>query len=743
MPLGRLRSTLDRLPTRWSAGSCVVLSGVVCLSTPGLARAHAAAAAEAPGVLAQIQTLDRFEAEQERLRQIMSNRPAAYVDRVMEEGSDNGDLADMAPAPPPPMGLRSALAESRLGWTAQNQSGQSARHEAELGLRLEYRLESLNHGEWSLQVDAHQQNNKGSTPSVFRPEPEGRAQRVTLRNQGFPVTPFVFADTAVGDISSEVTDGLSRGQRVSLGSSTVRGASVRLFGRGFDFRIGLGERGQLTGGPYPGFARSQGELAWAGYTHRLSPQLYAAVQASLASQVPQPFAGTGADTDASARTASVVATVGHGHTLRQDGDMRARLTLLKSEHRLDTGQRTPAHGVFVEGGLQSGRFQHEAGLYGTQPDLRFGDRIVATGARGVSWRVDHSDNPLNWGAGLDHEHQPATSALGSAFTRSGINAHWQHRIDRNNSWGGYLQHSLQRSESPAGEDDGQRSRYGSVFYQTRWRHAGDSRLRLTVRRNQALVSNAPSATGEELEWEQDWLRQPPSGGLNDLLRTTIGWARDRSVGDAQTYPTAGLTWQTWLMPDWNLSTSLRYTSRTGNLATSRGLSGVLQTEKYLTKGWTLGGSLLMNQAVVTIDGAGLLPGTARVSRSDDKTALLFLRYEAQQGQPYGFGLRGAQGAGAGRISGVVFLDANRDGIQQADEPGAPGVEVFLNQRSRAITDARGHYRFTLVPTGAQRLSLRPESVPLPWGEGPQSQVSVEVPLRGEAVAPLAVVRIGE
>ncbi|MDP2263151.1 MAG: SdrD B-like domain-containing protein [Hydrogenophaga sp.] len=721
------------------------MGGMLCAMVPAFAGAAPTEPIYPPALLAQIQPLDRFEAEQERLRQAMSNQPAAYVDRVMKEGSEGSEAGPAGLPEAPAMGLRSWLLEGRLGWNGQRQSGQDARRDAEGGVRLEHRFETLNHGEWVLQADTRRQDDSGvgSPSSFFLPTEEKRGNRLTLRNQGFPVTPFVFADSAVGDISSEVTDGLSRGLRLSLGSSTVRGASVRLFAREFDVRIGLGQRGQLAGGPYPGFERAQGDLAWAGYTHRWGPLNYAAVQASHATQVP--WSGTSGDPSLSvARTASWAATVGHGYSLNSDGDRRVRLTLLKSETvPTSGGERSPSQGLYLEGGLRTGRLRQEAGLYSTQPRLRFGDQWVADGARGVFWRMDQNDNRLNWGVGLDHERQPASGTTGSAFTRSGINTNWQYRIDRNSSWGGYVQHSRQRSATLAGAARGQRSSYGSVSYQERWRDWGDSRLRLTVRRNQALVSNAVSATGEELEWEQDWLRQQPGGMQADVLRTTLGWARDRRAGDAQTYPTAGLTWQTWLSPDWNLSTSLRYTSRTGNLATSRGLSGALQTEKRLAPGWTIGASVLLNQAVVTVDPGALLPGSATVSRSNDRSALLFVRYELQQGQAYGFGLRGEQGAGTGRISGVVFFDANRDGIQQADEAGVPGVEVFLNQRSRVITDERGRYSFTLVPTGTQRLSLRPESVPLPWGEGPQSQASVDVPLRGEATAPLAVVKSTE
>ena len=70
----------------------------------------------------------------------------------------------------------------------------------------------------------------------------------------------------------------------------------------------------------------------------------------------------------------------------------------------------------------------------------------------------------------------------------------------------------------------------------------------------------------------------------------------------------------------------------------------------------------------------------------------------------------------------------------------PGAEVLLNERERVLTDRRGRFEFPLVRSGTQRLGLRPDSIPLPWGEGPQSRAVVDVPLRGEAIAPLAVVR---
>ena len=82
-----------------------------------------------------------------------------------------------------------------------------------------------------------------------------------------------------------MTDALARTYRMSLGSSTVRGASTRAFTDTTDLRVGMGERGTLVGGPYPGFEASQGSLAWAGWS-QLGDRLLTGVQASRATDVP-------------------------------------------------------------------------------------------------------------------------------------------------------------------------------------------------------------------------------------------------------------------------------------------------------------------------------------------------------------------------------------------------------------------------------------------------------------------------
>ena len=700
-------------------------------------------------VIAQVTTLDRVEAEQERLRKLMAGKPKAYEDRVMDPNSvpaqRNDDTTTLNTDAE---GFRAYLGEARIGH-AQNNSGASA---TEYGLRGEYRQETLNYGEYVAQADVRSRQGDPTTSiGTLGSANQKNSARITLRNLGFPLTTQIFADTALGDQASQLTDAFGRSYRASLGSSTVRGVSTHILAREFDARFGIGERGGLVGGPYPGFEKTQGLLAWGGYTQRFGTDAFVGGQINHATDMPLYGSGlgigsgiaNGISTVPGTNVTSAAVALGYGSDLVDAGASRARISLVSSNSSSASfGQKKSAFGAFVEGGFRSGDYRHELGTFWAQPNLRFGDSVMTSDNRGAYWRVDHRGTRLNWGLGADFEEtNPSRAAERLAQRRIGLNGNAQYRVDRQTTVGGNMSLAdtrYQNSDAYSVTGDGNRSYNASLFYQTLFYDWGRSRVTVTARQNETLVANSVKATGQELQWEHDWIT-----GKYETMRpeftTTLGYARDVSDNKTQTYPTAGLLWKYWPDADWSFGGNLRYTSRTGNLATSRGLSGSVNTEKVFNNGWRIGLQASINQARVDVTGPQPV-----VTRSNDKSVFLYVRFEGSSGTPFqSLGLRARNSAGGGSISGQVFYDANRDGEQQADELGAPNVEVVLDGRYRTTTDRDGRFEFPIVPTGDHRLTLVLETVPLPWGVALERGREVNVPLRGQVTTKIPVVKVGE
>ena len=714
---------------------------------------------ETSSIVAQVQSLDRLQAEQERLKKLLENKPKAYQDKVMDPSSLPAlSAADDGPPDESQMGFRSYLVESRYGLDQSSGTGINPLRASEFGLRSEYRQETLNYGDLVIQADVRHRGGELDTNfGQLSYATRATNERITIRNLGFPITPRTFADTSLGDIYSEVTDAFSRSYRLTLGSSTVRGLGTRVFDRNFDLRAGVGQRGNLNGGPYPGFEASQGTLAWLGYTQRFDGNLYAGVQLNRATGV-APFNYSLLANPGLGQTgtvSSVATSFGYGRELLADGDKRVRLMLLQSHtSRPAIGNDSHAQGIFVEAGFLAGRFRHELGVYTAGPNLQLGDYALASDNRGGYWRVDHTGSRLSWGGSVEYEQQnPKHDPDRIASNRAGINANAQYRLARDTSIGGNANVSNTRYDNASAlalGSNGLRSLNASVFYRTRFFGWGSSNFSATVYSNNALVANAPAATGDQLQWEQDWIT-----GKYETMRpefsTTLGLAHDRSSGATQTYPTAGVRFRYWANADWSMGGNLNYTSSTGNLSTSRGLSGTLNTERTLGGGWRFGATASLNQAVLTtnqnqgvVNVSGSTFQEPLLSRSNAKSLYVYLRWEGSSGSPYrAAGLRSSDSAGTGSIRGTVYFDANRDGEQQVGEGGTPNVEVFLDGRERVTTDRDGHFEFPVVATGHHQLTLQLESVPLPWGAALDRGLDVDVPLRGQATARIPVVRMGQ
>ena len=703
---------------------------------------------------AQIESLTPLQAEEQRIRKSQADKPAAYQDKFLDASQvDALDRADglLQDGETDGRGPRSYGVETRLGYSSYDDGSGRTRTSNEFGQSIHYTERTLNWGEWGIQAQGRFRNGDDQFSNVARTYFIDRSsQRITLSNLGLPITSSVYANTFLGDQYVDTTDALRRNYRLYLGNSMVRGLGTRVYGSDFDVVAGIGERGRLIGSPYLGFQADSGALSWLGATQRFGNGYYAGAQLSHASGVAQNLYALSTNTfDPSAplnreAVSSLATSVGYGTNLVRNGDFRWRLMWLHSLTGADiAGRSNRADGVFAEMGVRLADIRHEFGVFDAGPNLRSGDNLIASDNRGAYWRADGSMARLSWSFGTDiTQYNPQHEAGRQSSRLIGVYGSAQYRINRHDQLGlsGYWGNQRRYESQGSVLLDGQRTVQTSASYQTRFLQWAPTRFRVNYWQNQAVVADSSPANGQEVQWEQDWITGKFETQRPELL-TTLGYARDVNGGVAQRYPTAGIQTRYWVSADWNIGATLRYSSRTSNLFVSRGLSGTLTSETQLEHGWRLGFSMALNQARTQFQNIVGLP-TALLSRTDDKSAYVYLRWDGSKGRPiFAAGNADAQSVGGGVVRGVVFMDADNDGEQRNGEAGVANVEVILDGRARTVTDAAGRFEFPMVATGHHRLSMRAESVPLPWGPA-ERDVSVEVSLRGVADARLPVIRVG-
>ncbi|MEL6726917.1 MAG: SdrD B-like domain-containing protein [Pseudomonadota bacterium] len=95
--------------------------------------------------------------------------------------------------------------------------------------------------------------------------------------------------------------------------------------------------------------------------------------------------------------------------------------------------------------------------------------------------------------------------------------------------------------------------------------------------------------------------------------------------------------------------------------------------------------------------------------------------------------------GKGVLNGQVFLDRNRDGVRQADEPGVPGVRVMLiGTRLGLNTTREGYFTIQNIKQGLYAVTVSRQSLPLGYlvPENAQPRVTVGGGRRTDVDIPL-------
>lgn len=576
--------------------------------------------------------------------------------------------------------------ETRLG-TQPFEADRRAR----LGFAAYGLIETPNHGTLSLDASVDPREGRGA---------------LTLRQHGLPLDGGWLAHHELGVINTPAPAITRLPSRVFVPSSTVQGVAAEWnhAARGLQLQASTGQPGRLEGLPASSFSGLSGRRSTLG------------AQWHLGSESPplQPLRGwTLALQHEDAHRVSLL-----DQPTQPADTADARSTLLALRHETEgsriQGQAVttrasdvagPRSGFWIDGEWDDGPRQHGLGYYRLQPDLGWAHQPLPSDLEGVTlrsqWRTRQwsAEGSVDWLRTLSGRAGVGSYANGSARWRLAQGA------------------SLGAGGSVRRFDDSAWSTFGDWRFPSTW---GTSGLRLE------LGGGANEADTNLITYDQDWA--VPSGWT---LASSLGLGRSGAV--PSTSEPAQRLWRAALAFAAPITGNA---SVRGNLNTEHSSSGTRQwglnvgAQWRIDPRWSVEANLNRNtgRSLISTSLDPLTPPTALVSTRSDRSFYAVLRYELQAGSrsaPLG----GKAQDGGGRIEGTVFFDANRSGTQEASETGAPGVTVTLDNRYAVRTDAQGRFEFPFVAAGPRTVTVRNDTLPLPWGVVDDGQVKVDVRLR--------------
>jgi hypothetical protein len=608
----------------------------------------------------------------------------AYVDRVIE-GLPPPDSTDDA----------EAHAYDRAGWPRflrlETRLGTQPFDQARttrIGYGIYGLLETPNHG--TLSIDGTY-------------APRGSSGTLTLRQRAMPLASGWLMSNELGMINPPAPGILRLPARIYLPSIIVQGLSTEWEnpGHGVQLQASTGEPGRLDFLPASGFRKLPGQRSSFGGQWRINASdanplsnqgLTVALQHEDARRV--------SNQDVPVLPGDIVDANSTLLALRHEGaEHRIQGQVLSTQASNVNGARS---GFWIDSEWDDGPRKHGVGAYRLEQDLSWANLPLANDLLGAyvrsSWRTRQwsAEGSVDW---LDS----ISGRSGSGFFATG-SARW--RLNRD--------HTLGAGSTVRRFDGDAWSTYGDWRFQNGW---GTSGLRLE------FTHGDNEAASRWLTWDQEWL-------------VPQGWSFSTSLG-------AGHYEATTSQPSESvsraaLSVSAPLGSRAGlrgNLNTERSDTGQSRHSINLGANWRIdtrwsleanyNRSTGRSRFTPSLDPLAPLPLAVPES---DRSFYAVLRYELEAGSR-NVPLGGKVADGGGRIEGTVYFDANRSGTQEASELGVPNVTVYLDNRYAVRTDSQGRFEFPFVAGGARTVSVRGETLPLPWNVVDQGQAKVDVRLR--------------
>lgn len=607
--------------------------------------------------------------------------PAPYQDRTIDGLAPLPEEEDSQPLYNREGWPRFLRLETRLG----TEPGEGSKLRA--GLVGAIGIETPNHG--VLSADAAIAPSEGSSA-------------VTLRQRGLPVSGGWMVNNEIGVTNPVASDIMRLPSRVFVPAVTTRGASTEWRGLGGTaFAASSGEFGRLQGYPVPGFLPLSGTVSFLGAQGIVDGWFVAARHAYAHGVTQSEDPAPGAVPVNSHATYLAARTETAGHVLQAN--------LIGTRSNETSGGR---YGIWIDGESRRGSAAYGWGVFRLDTQLSWAGQAMASDIEGAY--VRGSWHTRRWSAQASADLLRSISGPDDTGVLVTTNGQWRYSRKLSFGAGGTMRRYLGNA--------------GSGFLDARWEHDWG---RTGVRGESSSFSGERS---RRMIVDHDWL--VPSGWL---LSTSLSVGRESGSERAGSIRGAALSLSAPLSSSATLLANAT-TERRGN--GDRHDSANVSLLWQVARNWSIEGNLLYTRGqqrlTAPIDPLAPLPERF-LERTNDHAIFLVLRYENRAGSrsaPLG----GPPQGGGGRVSGVVFLDANRNGTQEASERGAAGVTVHLDGRFATRTDAQGRFEFAFVAPGARVVTVLNETLPLPWEVPRDAERRLEVQVRESIEVRIPVVR---
>lgn len=624
-----------------------------------------------------------------------SASPQPYVDQLIGGAAAEEREAELAERPRDESpGLRAWAAEVRGEMRDVSSVGRSSTE----GLIARYSRETERYGDFSMLVQgAHIQ------PPPNDPMRARTRGNVTLFQDNFALSADYVANSALGVVRPTLPPWLSTSHRVFLSAPLINGLSTVIASADRELRFSAGGLGQFSTFGAQLFERVPGQSVSMTYSQTLPGDWLAGATA---------IALRSSDTVPDHTTVSLAAQ--HGFRQTTDGvKMQAAIT--------DDGEKA----AWIDAQQRSGRLTQRFGAFHVDPDFLFGQAQPARDSRGAYWRGDYrvAGDFYSGGVEVTQDNLRKDPARGGNDT-AGAFANVTLRLDRSMQMGGGLAARKERPRTPGGVERDVMN--GNLFFSRGWA-LGTTRLD-----GNASLSRPVEGVSERIQtanWNQEWIFALPVS-----VNTLASYSDERLIDRRVKRRTLSLGTRGPAFEGLNWDASLTYVDSTGTLGRERNFNTAMSLDWSPLRSWVLQLGWYRNRIQSGPDNP-----QAPFLRED--VVQLNLRYEDTAGSPYPR-IAGAGGrSGSGNVIGAIFFDENGDGQRQANERGAPGVVVVLDERQSTTTDSDGRYRFALVPSGRHRIRVLLEKVALPWGLEDESPREVAVEVRGDARLDIGLTRV--